>query len=46
MVLTASQPVLVKMRLSKGKALAKKGAANTLYNGPPDKGGIIQKLVV
>ena len=33
MVLTAPQPVLVII----------KGAAHTLYNGPPDKGGIVQR---
>ena len=43
MILTDPQPVLVIMRWSKGNALAKKGAAHTLYNGPPDKGGIIQR---
>ena len=37
-VLTDPQPVLVIMSSSKGK-----GAALTLYNGPPDKGGIIQR---
>ena len=31
------------MSLSKGNALAIKDAAHTLYNGPPDKGDIIQR---
>ena len=43
MVLTAPQPVLVTMSLSKGNALTIEGVAHTLYNGPPDKGGIIQR---
>ena len=37
MVITASHPVLVIMSLSEGNALAKKGAAHTSYNGPPEK---------
>ena len=41
--LTAPEPVLVTMSLSKVNALAIKGAAHTLYNGPPDEGGIIQR---
>ena len=36
-------PVLVIISLSKGNALAIKSAAHTSYNGPPDKGGIIQR---
>ena len=43
MVLTAPQPMLFIMSLSKKNALAIKGAAPTLYSGPPDKGGIIQR---
>ena len=43
MVLTAPPPVLVIMSLSKENALAMKGARHTLYNGPPDKGGMIQR---
>ena len=39
MVLTAPQPVLVKMSLSKGNALAIKSADHTLYSETPDKGG-------
>ena len=38
MVLTTPQSVLVKISLSKGNA------PYTLYNGPPDKGGIIQRV--
>ena len=44
MVLTAPQPLLTLMSLSKGNVLAiKKAAAHTLYNGHPDKGDIIQR---
>ena len=43
MVLTAPQPMVVNISLSKGNALAIKGTAHTLYNRPPDKVGIIQK---
>ena len=32
------------MRLSKGNDLTIKSTAHTLYNGPPDKGGIIQRV--
>ena len=46
MVITAPQPMLVIISLREN-TLVKKGAAHTayaLYNGPPDKGGIIQRV--
>ena len=39
----SSYSVLVIITLSIGNALAIKGATHSLYNGPSDKGGIIQK---
>ena len=43
MELTAPEPVLYIMRLSKGNALAIKGADHTIYNGHLEKGVMIKK---
>ena len=43
MVLTVPQPVLVIICLSKGNALAIKRLIPYIYDGHPDKGGIIQR---
>ena len=42
-VITAPQPVIIIISLSKGNALAIKDSAYTFYNGTPQKGCVIQK---